>query len=167
MSDDDAALTNFYVDDGENINNNNNDVTIPYNCSGITLPKLHRQRHWNCNYFLSETSIDYVTSSNSTALNNVSDVNAATDDGLGLRWGALWLTVVIILTAVGNSLVCLAVCTERRLQNMTNYFLMSLAIADLLVSLVVMPFAMIVELYGRSLTFLHQTLVQLYRQFQL
>jgi hypothetical protein len=67
-----------------------------------------------------------------------------------LRWGALGLTVIILLTAAGNVLVCLAVCWERRLQNMTNYFLMSLAIADLLVSLAVMPFAMLVELYGES-----------------
>ena len=66
-----------------------------------------------------------------------------------LRWGVLWLTVVIVLTAAGNVLVCLAVCWERRLQNMTNYFLMSLAIADLLVSVLVMPFAMVVELYGK------------------
>lgn len=66
-----------------------------------------------------------------------------------MRWGVLWLIVIIVMTAGGNVLVCLAVCWERRLQNMTNYFLMSLAIADLLVSLAVMPFAMFIELYGK------------------
>lgn len=65
-----------------------------------------------------------------------------------LRWGALMLTLIIIASILGNVLVCLAVCWEKRLQNMTNFFLMSLAIADLLVSVLVMPFAMIVELYG-------------------
>jgi len=67
----------------------------------------------------------------------------------GLRWSALGLTVIIVATAAGNLLVCLAVCLERRLQNITNYFLMSLSIADLLVSLLVMPLGMVVELFGR------------------
>lgn len=66
----------------------------------------------------------------------------------GEKWGLLALIVVILCTAVGNLLVCLAVCWERRLQNMTNYFLMSLAIADFLVSIIVMPFGMVVEIYG-------------------
>jgi hypothetical protein len=65
-----------------------------------------------------------------------------------MRWGMLSVSVLILCSAVGNLLVCLAVCWDRRLQNMTNYFLMSLAIADLLVSLLVMPFGMLVELYG-------------------
>ena len=64
------------------------------------------------------------------------------------NWGVLSLILVIIATALGNILVCLAVCWEKRLQNMTNYFLMSLAIADLLVSLLVMPVGMIIEIYG-------------------
>jgi 5-hydroxytryptamine receptor 2 len=65
-----------------------------------------------------------------------------------MRWGVLSVSVLILCWAVGNLLVCLAVCWDRRLQNMTNYFLMSFAIADLLVSLLVMPFGMLVELYG-------------------
>ncbi|ELT95218.1 hypothetical protein CAPTEDRAFT_49180, partial [Capitella teleta] len=63
------------------------------------------------------------------------------------NWGVLALTPLIAASALGNVLVCLAVCWERRLQNMTNYFLMSLAIADLLVSLLVMPIGMVVELF--------------------
>ena len=66
-----------------------------------------------------------------------------------LNWGMLGLTVIIVCTAVGNLLVCLAVCWEKRLQNMTNYFLMSLAIADFLVSLLVMPLGMVVEMFGK------------------
>ncbi|XP_060570536.1 dopamine D2-like receptor [Ruditapes philippinarum] len=68
--------------------------------------------------------------------------------GASVKWGLLALIVVILCTALGNLLVCLAVCWERRLQNMTNYFLMSLAIADFLVSIIVMPFGMVVEIYG-------------------
>jgi len=37
---------------------------------------------------------------------------------------------------------------ERKLQNVTNYFLMSLAVADLFVSLVVMPCCIVQEFMG-------------------
>jgi len=60
----------------------------------------------------------------------------------------LWLLTVIAATGAGNLLVCVAICRERALQNMANYFLMSLAIADLLVSVTVMPVAMTVLLFG-------------------
>jgi len=66
-----------------------------------------------------------------------------------LRWGALSLAAIVIATAFGNILLCLAVVTERRLQNMTNYFLASLAVADLLVAVVVMPLAVLIEVYGQ------------------
>ncbi|KAL3101941.1 hypothetical protein niasHS_003350 [Heterodera schachtii] len=47
---------------------------------------------------------------------------------------------------VGNLLVLISIGIERRLQNSTNYFLFSLALADLLVCAVVMPFSILVEL---------------------
>ena len=86
------------------------------------------------------------------ALNGSSNWTRENDDGepeVALNWGVLSLSLLIFSTALGNVLVCLAVAWEKRLQNMTNYFLMSLAIADLLVSLLVMPLAMLVELYGK------------------
>lgn len=65
------------------------------------------------------------------------------------NWAALALSVLIAATVAGNVMVCVAVCGEQRLHNMTNYFLMSLAIADLMVALLVMPMALVVTLYGR------------------
>ncbi|KAH0624250.1 hypothetical protein JD844_007882 [Phrynosoma platyrhinos] len=59
-----------------------------------------------------------------------------------LRWAALLTLMVIIPTIGGNILVILAVSLEKKLQYATNYFLMSLAVADLLVGLFVMPLAL-------------------------
>uniref|UniRef100_A0A8D2AHE9 G-protein coupled receptors family 1 profile domain-containing protein n=1 Tax=Sciurus vulgaris TaxID=55149 RepID=A0A8D2AHE9_SCIVU len=57
-------------------------------------------------------------------------------------------TVVIILTIAGNILIIMAVSLEKKLQNATNYFLMSLAIADMLLGFLVMPVSMLTILYG-------------------
>lgn len=67
-----------------------------------------------------------------------------------LRWAALLIVMVIIPTIGGNILVILAVSLERKLQNATNYFLMSLAVADLLVGLLVMPIALVTILYNSN-----------------
>ncbi|XP_075908475.1 5-hydroxytryptamine receptor 2B-like [Petromyzon marinus] len=63
-------------------------------------------------------------------------------------WHALPMLAVIAWTIGGNILVILAVGLERKLQNVTNYFLMSLAIADLLVGVLVMPIALLTILFN-------------------
>lgn len=55
------------------------------------------------------------------------------------HYWALSALILVAGTAAGNILVCLAITWERRLQNVTNYFLMSLAITDLMVAILVMP----------------------------
>lgn len=58
----------------------------------------------------------------------------------GHNIAALVLGIVLILLIVGgNGLVCLSVCTERALKTTTNYFIVSLAVADLLLALLVLP----------------------------
>ncbi|KAK1903105.1 5-hydroxytryptamine receptor 2A [Dissostichus eleginoides] len=64
------------------------------------------------------------------------------------NWAALLILVVIALTD-GNILVILAVSLEKKLQNATNYFLMSLAVADMLLGILVMPVSMVTILYGK------------------
>lgn len=64
------------------------------------------------------------------------------------NWAALLILVVIAITVTGNILVILAVSLEKKLQNATNYFLMSLAVADMLLGILVMPVSMVTILYG-------------------
>ncbi|EEB14184.1 dopamine receptor, invertebrate, putative [Pediculus humanus corporis] len=61
--------------------------------------------------------------------------------------GNYWALILIVfpfLTLFGNVLVIMAVVRERTLQTATNYFIVSLALADLLVAVLVMPFAVYV-----------------------
>lgn len=81
------------------------------------------------------------------AVKNASGVEAKYD------WSFLFVLVFIFAGGLGNILVCLAVLLDRRLQNVTNYFLLSLAIADLLVSLFVMPLGAIPGFLGKYSTF--------------
>uniref|UniRef100_A0A8C5WSY0 5-hydroxytryptamine receptor 2C n=1 Tax=Laticauda laticaudata TaxID=8630 RepID=A0A8C5WSY0_LATLA len=63
------------------------------------------------------------------------------------NWPALLILVIIVLTIGGNILVIMAVSLEKKLQNATNYFLMSLAVADMLVGILVMPVSLVTILY--------------------
>jgi len=58
---------------------------------------------------------------------------------------ALLLLAFPLLTVFGNVLVCLSVYRERNLRTATNFFIVSLAIADLMVAILVMPLAVYVE----------------------
>jgi len=69
----------------------------------------------------------------------------------------MWAVVLIILTCgiivvgtvVGNILVCTAVAIVRRLRTPSNLLIVSLAVSDLLVAVMVMPFATMYEVMGR------------------
>ncbi|XP_054711361.1 5-hydroxytryptamine receptor 1-like [Uloborus diversus] len=55
---------------------------------------------------------------------------------------------MIVITAIGNMLVCLSVCLVRKLRRAPNFLLVSLAVSDLCVALLVMPIALHYELTG-------------------
>lgn len=74
------------------------------------------------------------------------------------NWPALLILVIIALTVGGNILVILAVSLEKKLQNATNFFLRSLAVADMLVGILVMPISLINILYGETALALMLTL---------
>lgn len=58
---------------------------------------------------------------------------------------ALSYCSLILAIVFGNGLVCVAVLRERALQTTTNYLVVSLAVADLLVATLVMPWVVYLE----------------------
>lgn len=54
--------------------------------------------------------------------------------------------LVAVCAVIGNALVILVFYRERRLRRRTNYYIVSLAIADLLVGLLGIPFAILASL---------------------
>lgn len=90
---------------------------------------------------VSNTSINDVydfTNCSSNGTFNVSCFGKA--DGPEYNMWALLLLIFPFFTLFGNVLVIMSVVRERALQTVTNYFIVSLAVADLLVAVVVMPF---------------------------
>ncbi|XP_041985520.1 octopamine receptor 1-like [Aricia agestis] len=58
------------------------------------------------------------------------------------------LCLLIVVTVIGNTLIISAVVTTKRLRTVTNCFVTSLAVADLLVGIFVMPPAIAVHING-------------------
>ncbi|KAK5878760.1 hypothetical protein CesoFtcFv8_024140 [Champsocephalus esox] len=53
--------------------------------------------------------------------------------------------VIALLSVAGNVLVCWAVCLNSNLQSITNFFVVSLAVADIAVGLLAIPFAITIS----------------------
>lgn len=106
-------------------------ANFSFNDSSITAPMITT----TSNIVNDDANIDSAHNVTST----ITDSN---------NYWALFALVLVVGTAAGNILVCLAIAWERRLQNVTNYFLMSLAITDLMVAILVMPFGILTLVKG-------------------
>jgi hypothetical protein len=88
-------------------------------------------------------SID-LSLNNSSNDSYESGINSSIERGSRRYW-ALILIFIPLCTIVGNVLVVVSVVKEKNLHTVTNYFVVSLAIADLAVASTVMPFAVYYE----------------------
>lgn len=109
------------------------------------------------NSIKSNDSSGMIAQSNFSTITEI-DVESTTSpmlDDQNNYW-ALSALFLVVGTAAGNILVCLAIAWERRLQNVTNYFLMSLAITDLFVAILVMPLGILTLVKGKyKVIFIH------------
>lgn len=149
----------------ENVNVTSEDIisTVGIGNASEEEFSLLQESEWNRSAALRDVIGEYVKCSLESVFLNVESTTggASVSSGLGDElnwenhhhdWSFLFVLVFIVAGGVGNILVCLAVCLDRRLQNVTNYFLLSLAIADLLVSLFVMPLGAIPGFLGKLIS---------------
>jgi len=81
---------------------------------------------------------------NNTELNLTSGSSGETE--ATIRAVKLTLYAIIFITGIaGNMLVCLVVCRQQKLRTSTNFYIMNLAIADLAVTIVCIPFDVAVQ----------------------
>jgi hypothetical protein len=90
---------------------------------------------------------------NQEHLSNLTSTTNLTEDIMPfdsneLNWPILALSILAVSGTLGNLLVCVSISLDKQLQTVTNWFLFSLAIADCLVSLIVLPLAIIKDFQG-------------------
>ncbi|XP_029695306.1 LOW QUALITY PROTEIN: dopamine receptor D2 like [Takifugu rubripes] len=94
----------------------------------------------------SDSPLSFFTSSPSLTLSNCTSPSPGSPPRTNFY--AMLLVLLIFCVVFGNVLVCLAVSRERALQTTTNYLIVSLAVSDLLLATLVMPWGVYLEVVG-------------------
>jgi len=86
-------------------------------------------------------------------IDNITGLNATSSPGLGggrrstfLDDGhtrVLFYAIIFVLAIAGNALVIATLALDRRMRTVTNLFLLNLAVSDLLLAVLCMPFTLI------------------------
>lgn len=121
--------------------------------SDESMWELENFTTWTEQYnFESTSSDDDFTLSPNDSCTNCTDVtrypstadNASKEPELNVPY-AVMESLVAIVAVIGNALVIIVFYRERRLRRRTNYYIISLALADFLVGLLGIPFAILVR----------------------
>jgi hypothetical protein len=118
---------------------------------------LHKSKKMHGIDYIGYSNVNESNFSDDSSLNNFSNdsyvsATSGNPDLARRRYWALVLIFIPLCTIVGNILVVISVVKEKNLHTVTNYFVVSLAIADLAVASTVMPFAVYYEVscFSRS-----------------
>lgn len=120
------------------LNNNGDGYLYDYNNNASMTTILD---YSDDNKYIQYSNANYSSVNDSLNLfpSNGINVNSGGEKNSVNNYWALLALILVFGTACGNILVCLAIYYEKRLQNVTNYFLASLALTDLMVAILVMP----------------------------
>lgn len=88
---------------------------------------------------------DRIVWSNRSTINGTDDRLTSPLDGLNVPY-ALFEILVAVLAVIGNAAVIIVFQQEKRLRRRTNYYIVSLALADFLVGLLGIPFAIMASM---------------------
>lgn len=117
-----------------------------FNCASVSfLANYHRSEAFdkkNSSEYMYVQQNIFETDS----IKNASQSLLTWDYSLVYSLIAVLLGALIICSIIGNSFVIAAIYLEKSLQNVANYLIVSLACADLMVAIIVMPFAAYQEL---------------------
>ncbi|RUS91084.1 hypothetical protein EGW08_001109 [Elysia chlorotica] len=124
-----------------------------YNSSlpNVLFDRLHTDQDFLTTSSTTAATLTTSTSNSTLSLDAYLNSTADSQSGDIYTWSILMMAPLVVFGVAGNTLVILAISLEKRLQNVTNYFLLSLAVTDLLVSLIVMPLSIINVFTGRWL----------------
>jgi hypothetical protein len=89
---------------------------------------------------------DQNESFNDNRLKNQTD--SSVNDSNYHNWYVLPLISFALFGIFGNILVCMTIKRDQSLQTKTNYYLFSLALADLAVCVIVLPLSIVQDFYG-------------------
>ena len=92
----------------------------------------------------------FPTSSSSSSPPSSSNCSVPDSSSPPYNFYAVLLVLLIFCVVFGNVLVCVAVWGERTLQTTTNYLIVSLAVSDLLLATLVMPWGVYLEVRRRT-----------------
>ena len=130
------------------------DTTAKWNTTTPTQTEIIIENINEEKYNLSQNFYNVITKIDEKECVNVT-FNSSLEIGCGEKpYDCFEISVVIILcllivvTVIGNTLIISAVVTTKRLRTVTNCFVTSLAAADLLVGIFVMPPAIAVHITG-------------------
>jgi hypothetical protein len=173
MSRDDETLwswsslsSSIGVDDGQELSDS---IESPSSSENEFLLQLSSDTNWTS--YLNETDDEDLEDDTDVDLNDLSDddqdaVVFDVDDVNGTNWwtssfyprsgytplglvvASIFVTFIMIIIVGGNILVIIAIATERSLKGIQNWFIGSLAVADCLLGLIIMPFSLANEMMG-------------------